>query len=77
MTLNRFACHSFIALALATSAAIAQTGGGATLVGNVKDATGAAVAGAKVTVINTATSFTTETTTSGLNGFGFWKRSGK
>ena len=67
MTLNRFAC--FIALLLSTSAATAQTGGGATLVGNVKDATGAAVAGAKVTVVNTATSFTTETTTSGEGAY--------
>ncbi len=40
--------------------AIAQTGGGATLVGTVKDASGAAVGGAKVTVINFATSFITE-----------------
>src|SRR5258708_33801902 len=43
---------------------MAQDGGGATLVGTVKDATGAQVGGAKVTVVNTATSFITETTTS-------------
>ena len=43
---------------------MAQTGGGATLVGTVKDATGATVGGAKVTVVNTATSFIAETTTS-------------
>ena len=43
---------------------MAQTGGGATLVGTVKDATGAAVGAAKVTVVNLATSFIAETTTS-------------
>src|SRR6266545_157766 len=45
-------------------AALAQTGGGATLVGTVKDGTGAVVAGAKVTVINAATNFITENVTS-------------
>jgi hypothetical protein len=44
-------------------AIIAQTGGGATLVGTVKDSSGAVVAGAKVKVVNTETSFFTETTT--------------
>ena len=43
---------------------MAQTGGGATLVGTVRDSTGSAVAGAKVTVVNTATAFLAETTTS-------------
>lgn len=42
----------------------AQTGGGATLVGTIKDSTGAVVAGAKVTVTNTATNFVTENVTS-------------
>ncbi len=51
-------------LFLATNAAIAQTGGGATLVGNITDATGALVAGAKLTVVNSATAFTTEVVTS-------------
>jgi hypothetical protein len=48
-----------IGLALAAPAA-AQTTGTATLVGNVTDPTGAAVVGAKVTVVNTETSFTSE-----------------
>lgn len=51
------------------AAAMAQTGGGATLVGTVKDATGAVVAGAKVTVVNTATAFITETSTTAEGGY--------
>ena len=51
------------ALAIASAALMAQTGGGATLVGTVTDSSGAFVAGAKVTVLNTGTSFVTETTT--------------
>lgn len=43
---------------------MAQTGGGATLVGTVRDSSGSAVAEAKVTVVNTATAFLAETTTS-------------
>ena len=50
-------------LILQAKALIGQTGGGATLVGTVKDATGAAVAGAAIKVVNTETSFLTETTT--------------
>ena len=69
MTLSRFAFHSLVTLALTAPTATAQTGGGATLVGNIKDASGAAVAGAKVTVVNTATSFITETTTSGEGAY--------
>ncbi len=42
---------------------MAQTGGGATLVGTVKDASGSSVAQASVTVVNTATAFVTNTTT--------------
>src|SRR5260221_147622 len=53
-----------LALVVAKAALMAQTGGGATLVGTVKDASGAVVGGARVTVINTATAFLTETTTS-------------
>ena len=45
------------------SVLMGQTGGGATLVGTVKDGSGSIVAGAKVRVINTETSFLTETTT--------------
>src|SRR5260221_7657052 len=58
------AVRGIVTLMVATATAMAQTGGGATLVGTVKDATGATVGGAKVTVVNTATSFITETTTS-------------
>jgi hypothetical protein len=49
------ALRGIATLMVAAGAAIAQTGGGATLVGTVKDATGATVSGAKVTVVNTAT----------------------
>lgn len=44
--------------------ALAQTGGGATLVGTVRDANAATVAGAKISVVNTATAFVTEVVTS-------------
>src|SRR4051812_42069401 len=53
-----------LTLLVCAGAVMAQTGGGATLVGTVKDGTGAFVSGAKVTVLNTATSFIAETTTS-------------
>lgn len=53
-----------IALMVSSAALLAQTGGGATLVGTIRDATGATVGAAKVTVVNTATSFVTETTSS-------------
>ena len=65
--MNRFITKVVLISALVSVgavAALAQTGGGATLVGTVKDGTGAAVAGAKVTVVNTATNFTTENITS-------------
>jgi hypothetical protein len=42
---------------------MAQTGGGATVVGTVKDSTGSVVAAARVKVVNTETSFLTQTTT--------------
>src|SRR6266568_762044 len=42
---------------------MAQTGGGATLVGTVKDSSGSVVAAATVKVVNTETSFLTQTTT--------------
>ena len=48
---------------VATAVTMAQTGGGATLVGTVKDASGSFVAQASVTVVNTATAFVTTTTT--------------
>jgi hypothetical protein len=50
-------------LMLAATAAMAQTGGGATLLGTVKDATGSVVTAATVKVVNTETSFLTQTTT--------------
>ncbi len=53
-----------VLLNLAAVIAFGQTGGGATLVGTIKDGTGALVPGAKVTVVNTATSFRSETSTS-------------
>src|SRR3954465_8447026 len=56
--------------ALATAPlTMAQTGGGATLVGTVKDSSGSVVAGAKVRVVNTDTSFLTETTTQPDGGY--------
>ena len=60
---NRILRLASIALAAAAIGS-AQTGGGATLVGTVKDSTGAVVAGAKLTVVNLATAFTSENTTS-------------
>lgn len=53
-----------LATLIAVAPIAAQTGGGATLVGSVKDSTGSMVAGAKVTVTNVGTGFVTETTTS-------------
>src|SRR2546429_1200571 len=58
------ALRGIATLMVATGTGMAQTGGGATLVGTVRDVTGETVGGAKVTVINTATSFIAETTTS-------------
>jgi Predicted outer membrane protein len=70
MTLDGIACRissialcAALTLLVAAGSLMAQTGGGATLVGTVRDATGASVAGAKVTVLNKATSFIAETTT--------------
>ena len=53
-----------LVLFLAATAAVAQTGGGATLVGTIKDGSGALVPSAKVTVLNTGTSFLSESVTS-------------
>src|ERR1700755_3610378 len=68
---RRHAAPLFAAIlfAIFASPLIAQTGGGATLVGTVKDASGSVVAQAKVTVVNTATSFLTETTTGADGGY--------
>lgn len=49
-----------VALCLLTGALQGQTTGTGTLVGTISDTTGAVVAGAKVTVVNTATAFTSE-----------------
>jgi hypothetical protein len=54
---------SALAILLAPMAP-AQTGGGATLVGTIKDATGSVVGGAKITVTNVATAFVTEISSS-------------
>ncbi len=68
MTKTRFSVL-IATLMVAAGAALAQTGGGATLVGTVKDSTGSAVVGAKLTVINTETNFVTETTTKDDGGY--------
>ena len=54
---------------VAVLAAVAQTGGGATLVGTVKDGSGSVVMRAKVTVVNRGTSFVTETFTAADGGY--------
>jgi hypothetical protein len=51
------------------TAAMPQTGGGATLVGTVKDGTGAVVVGAKVKAVNTATNYVSETSTGSEGGY--------
>src|SRR5438477_12787924 len=61
--LVQFTLIALLILTLQAAALIGQTGGGATLVGTVKDSSGAAVAGAVVKVVNTETSFLTQTTT--------------
>jgi len=58
------ACAAATVLFLWAVSAVAQTGGGATLVGTVTDPAGSVVSGAKITVVNTATAFITENTTS-------------
>jgi len=63
--MNRRRATSFVLTFFAAiGVVIAQTGGGATLVGTVRDATGATVPGAKVTVVNNATAFVTANVTS-------------
>src|SRR4029077_11195190 len=57
------------AVLAAAAAAIGQTGGGATLVGTVRDSSGSIVPRAKVTVLNTATAFVTETFTANDGGY--------
>src|SRR4051794_41707263 len=67
--LMQFTLIALLILMSQAAALIGQTGGGATLVGTVKDSSGAAVAGAVVKVVNTETSFLTETTTQPDGGY--------
>ncbi|MGQ9635936.1 MAG: TonB-dependent receptor domain-containing protein [Bryobacteraceae bacterium] len=60
---------AIVLLLAACGAAAAQTGGGATLVGTVRDTTGGGIPEARVTVLNTATSFVSETTTTAEGGY--------
>src|SRR5260370_4647234 len=64
-----FAIRAVVTSFVTAVAMMAQTGGGATLVGTVKDGTGAAVAQARVTVVNTATSFVTTNVTTGEGAY--------
>src|SRR4051812_41368084 len=59
----QFTLIGLLLLLLQAAVLMAQTGGGATLVGTVKDSSGSVVAAATVKVVNTATSFLTQTTT--------------
>src|SRR6266542_4319744 len=54
---------------LAAVCCLAQTTGSATLVGVVTDPTGAVIAGAKVTVVNTGTQFVSSTMTKADGGY--------
>ena len=64
-----FAFGAAMTLMVAATAAMAQTGGGATIVGTVKDSSGSVVAQAKVTVVNTETAFVAETSTTAEVGY--------
>src|ERR1051325_11001673 len=64
-----FILIGILILMFQATALIAQTGGGATLVGTVKDSSGSVVAGAKIRVVNIETSFLTETTTQPDGGY--------
>src|SRR5882724_4242149 len=58
-----------LAAGLLGGALWAQTAGTGTLVGTISDSTGAIIGGAKVTVVNTETSFVSETTASGEGSY--------
>src|SRR2546423_1681684 len=60
MTSIPLAMRSIVTLLVTAGMILGQTGGGATLVGTVKDTSGSIVPGAKVRVVNTATNFVTE-----------------
>jgi hypothetical protein len=59
----QFTLLGLLSVMFHAAALIGQTGGGATLVGTVKDSSGSVVPAATVKVVNTETSFLTQTTT--------------
>ena len=58
-----------LTLLFACCVTLAQTGGTGTLVGTVTDSTGAVMVGAKVTAVNSATGFTSDTITSATGAY--------
>lgn len=58
-----------LTLLFACGVTFAQTGGTGTLVGTVTDSSGGAMPGAKVTVLNSANAFTSDTTTSSTGAY--------
>jgi len=58
-----------VLLALALASLRAQTAGTATLVGTISDTSGAVIAGAKVTAVNVANAFTSESVTTPEGGY--------
>ena len=62
--LVRFSSRLCLCLVLAVSTLLGQTAGTGTLVGTITDNSGAVMSGVKVSVVNTETSFTSETVTS-------------
>ena len=60
----RTALRLCLGASIAASALLAQTAGTGTLVGTITDNSGAVMSGVKVSVVNTETSFTSETVTS-------------
>ncbi|MFN3324401.1 MAG: carboxypeptidase regulatory-like domain-containing protein [Bryobacteraceae bacterium] len=66
---NTILVRFMLVAAIATVSLCAQTAGTGTLVGTVTDTTGAVVMGAKVRVVNVATSFVSEATTTGEGSY--------